>query len=150
LRTRPRAGRTFPRARQTAAFWRSVDALAPTQKLGGSWKYSLGASKYFPASPTLGAGAGSACCKHRAVPGQEQSPSRGRQKFDICREDPVGKSLWRNSLFEVLDCGFAPPDRRERQSPQGSWWTGEDARPSIVKMILPQDATARQCRPSNR
>src|SRR5215469_15677735 len=34
-RTRLRAGRTLPRARRTAAFWRSVDALAPAQK--GDW-----------------------------------------------------------------------------------------------------------------
>ena len=32
-RTRPPAGRTIPRAKQTAAFWQSLDALALRQKL---------------------------------------------------------------------------------------------------------------------
>jgi hypothetical protein len=103
-RTRLPAGRTIPQAKRTATFWRSLDALAPTQKLSVKFEYSLSASKCFPASPTLGAGAVSACRKHRSVSGVGQSPGWGRRKFDNYRVG--GKaSLWNGE-------GYWRPDRQ--------------------------------------
>jgi hypothetical protein len=45
-----------------------------------------------------GAGAESACCKHRAVLGAGQSPRRVIQKFDICPE-AAGPSLLNGMVY---------------------------------------------------